>query len=393
MLAFFKYWNFLNDNLTDLLGLFHSENPVPYLQILLPIGLSFHTFQAMSYTIEVYRGNQKPERHFGIYALYVMFFPQLVAGPIERPQNMLHQFHEKHNFSYVNAVAGLRMMLWGLFKKIVIADLLAGYSDKVFATPSDYHGQEFIVAAVFFAFQVYCDFSGYSDIAVGSARVMGFNLIQNFRMPFFSRSLTDLWRRWHISLSTWFFDYLYSPLVNRFRNWGLAGIALALLITFFLSGLWHGAAWAFVVFGLLHSIALIYEVVTRKARKKLSKRIPSALYNAGCTLLTFGFFAYTMVIFRANNLKDSWYITKSMFRFDLSKLGINVNDDKVSLVSSFALIILLLVVERQLLSRPIEVMLGQVRTLPRWSLYVVMVWAILFSAAAHFSNQFIYFQF
>ena len=211
-LAFFKYYNFFTDNVNHLLHIANAGTSLPLLNIILPIGLSFHTFQAMSYTIEVYRGNQKAERHFGIYSLYVMFYPQLVAGPIERPQNLLHQFHEPHTFEYANVVSGLRQMLWGMVKKMIIADRLASVCDPVFNDPAHNSGIGLAIAAVFFAFQIFCDFSGYSDIAIGAARVMGFKLMTNFNNPYHSRSISEFWKRWHISLSTWFKDYLYISL-------------------------------------------------------------------------------------------------------------------------------------------------------------------------------------
>ena len=212
VLVVFKYYNFMNENFTFLLKGFALENPLPFLKILLPIGLSFHTFQAMSYTIEVYRGNHKAERHFGIYALYVMFYPQLVAGPIERPQNILGQFYEKHDFDYDRVVNGLRLMLWGFFKKIVIADRLAVFVNEVYNQPNEYNGGAIWLSTFFFAIQIYCDFSGYTDIARGAARVMGYELLLNFNRPYFATSIKEFWSRWHISLSTWFRDYLYIPL-------------------------------------------------------------------------------------------------------------------------------------------------------------------------------------
>src|SRR6185369_10167444 len=212
VLAVFKYYNFINENITTLFNEFGLVNRLPYLTILLPIGLSFHTFQAMSYTIEVYRGNQKAERNFGIYSLYVMFYPQLVAGPIERPQNLLHQFREKYDFDYDRITSGLRLMGWGLFKKVVIADRLAMAVDSVYDNPHHYNSLSLVTATVLFAFQIFCDFSGYSDMAIGAARIMGFKLMTNFDKPYHSKSIHEFWRRWHISLSTWFRDYFYISL-------------------------------------------------------------------------------------------------------------------------------------------------------------------------------------
>lgn len=209
VLAVFKYHNFLNENLTFLMHGFGLSNPIPYLSIILPIGLSFYTFQAMSYTIEVYRGNQKAERHFGIFSLYIMFYPLLLAGPIERPYNLLPQLRIKQDFEYTRVVEGLRLMLWGLFKKLVIADRLAIYVNAVYNNYEAHNGTTLILASIFFTFQIYCDFSGYSDMAIGAAKVMGIKLMNNFNRPYFSRSMSEFWKRWHISLSSWFRDYVY----------------------------------------------------------------------------------------------------------------------------------------------------------------------------------------
>ncbi|HET6224970.1 MAG TPA: MBOAT family O-acyltransferase, partial [Bacteroidia bacterium] len=268
ILAVFKYFNFLNENITGLAELIGLHNPIPYLTILLPIGLSFHTFQAMSYTIEVYRGNQRAERHFGIYSLYVMFYPQLVAGPIERPQNILHQFHEKQVFSYERAANGLNQMAYGMFKKVVIADRLAEYVNAIYGNPQHYSTLPIIIATLFFSIQIYCDFSGYSDIAIGAAKVMGYDLMENFNRPYLSTTISEFWTRWHISLSTWFKDYVYIPLggnrttkIKWYRN---------LIIVFLLSGLWHGASWNFIIWGALHSFYLVFGLMTIHYRKRIS---------------------------------------------------------------------------------------------------------------------------
>jgi len=321
VLAVFKYYNFLLGNMNVLLEQLHIvSHPFPLLNIILPIGLSFHTFQAMSYTIEVYRGNQKAERHFGIYALYVMFYPQLVAGPIERPQNLLHQFHEEHKFDYANLLSGLRLMLWGLFKKVVIADRLAVFVNGVFHSPESFGGLNFVVALVFFAYQIYCDFSGYSDIALGAAKVMGFKLMRNFNHPFQSKNITEFWRRWHISLSTWFSDYLFNPIIIEKREWGKFAVVFGLAITFLISGLWHGAGWTFVVFGLLHGIAMVYEFLTKKQRKELSKKIPSIIYNPASQLLTFIFLLIAWIFFRSPDFTTATLILNKLFTFDSTYL-------------------------------------------------------------------------
>ncbi len=314
VLAVFKYFNFINLNIDLLLYKFNYHNPIPYLAILLPIGLSFHTFQAMSYTIEVYRGNQKAERHFGIYALYVMFYPQLVAGPIERPQNILPQIRAKHEFSYDLMVSGLKMMLWGYFKKLVVADRLSIYVNMVYNHPKSHNGTEVVVASIFFAIQIYCDFSGYTDIAIGCARTMGFDLMKNFNRPYFATNIQDFWRRWHISLSTWFRDYVYIPLggsrVPRLR------LFLNLFIVFLLSGIWHGANYTYIIWGLLHGLyCVIYLVIKPYLRKTPENQLAATLMRMGNIALTFALVTLAWIFFRANSVTEAFKLIGKLKSF------------------------------------------------------------------------------
>ncbi len=315
ILAFFKYFNFLNDNVAALVRLLHWNYGVASLKIILPIGLSFHTFQSMSYVIEVYRGNQKAERHFGIYALYVMFYPQLVAGPIERPQNLLHQFREPHVFDYDRVTGGLKRMAFGLFKKVVIADALAEVVDQVYNNLHAYTGFPLLFATVCFAWQIYCDFSGYSDIALGAAQVMGFRLMENFDRPYSARSIGEFWRRWHISLMSWFRDYVYIPMGgNRVgpvrRSWNL-------LATFLISGLWHGANWTFIAWGALNGMYLVLSSWTGSVREAIVRasglaehpRIRHALQVA----VTFLLITLAWIFFRANTMDDALYVVSHLF--------------------------------------------------------------------------------
>lgn len=267
VLAVFKYYNFLNDNLSDLLNSIGYTNKIPRLGLILPIGLSFHTFQAMAYTIEVYRGHQKAEHKFGIYALYVMFYPQLVAGPIERPQNLIHQFYEKHTFEYQRVVEGLKLILWGFFMKLVIADRLAIYVNAVYNNSAQHSGLSLLVATIFFAFQIYCDFAGYSNIAIGAAKVMGFKLMTNFDRPYLSQSISEFWKRWHISLSSWFRDYLYISLGGN--RVSIPRWYFNLLFVFIISGFWHGANWTFIIWGALNGFYLVFAIVSENLRKKI----------------------------------------------------------------------------------------------------------------------------
>ncbi|QRR03467.1 MBOAT family O-acyltransferase [Dyadobacter sandarakinus] len=306
ILAFFKYYDFLQDSVNTLLQGAHLRPYVPPLtglipgniaewmvtgegRVLLPIGLSFHTFQAMSYTIEVYRGNQQAERHFGIYALYVMFYPQLVAGPIERPQNMLWQYHAYFKYDFEQVKQGLMQMAFGMFKKIVIADRLAEVVDYAYADVAGNNGLSLLVATVFFAFQIYCDFSGYSDIAIGAARVMGFTLMDNFRSPYASSSVSEFWGRWHISLSSWFKDYLYIPLggnrKGEFRKY------VNQFIVFLVSGLWHGASWNYVIWGGLHGTYQVTASLRDKWLKKAGVEIPQNAFTKALNI----FFTFVLV--------------------------------------------------------------------------------------------------
>ena len=306
LLALFKYYNFAARTLEQVSRLFGETTSVPGFAWVLPIGLSFHTFQAMAYTIEVYRGRWRAERHLGIYALYVMFFPQLVAGPIERAQHLLPQLHEAHRFDRVRAVSGVKLMAWGLFKKVVVADRLAAMVNAVYAMPSAYHGPAIVVATVFFAFQIYCDFSGYSDIAIGAAEVLGVRLVANFRRPYLSRSTREFWSRWHISLSTWFRDYVYIPLGGR--DPGRARWAFNLLVTFLISGLWHGANWTYVLWGALNGLYVVAGHFTGpfRARVREVARLSArpSLERAVQTAITFALITTAWVFFRAASLHD-----------------------------------------------------------------------------------------
>lgn len=314
ILVVFKYLNFLIGNFNTVFHALNISTSLPLLNIILPIGLSFHTFQAMSYTIEVYRGNQKAERHPGIYALYVMFYPQLVAGPIERPYNLLPQLHEKKQLKYEHVSDGLRMMLWGMFKKIVIADRLATFIEPVFNNLKHYSPAVILIAVFFFSFQIYCDFSAYSDIAIGSARVMGFKLMTNFNRPYHCKTISEFWKRWHISLSTWFRDYLYIPLGGN--RVALPRAYFNVLFVFLVSGLWHGANWTFIIWGGLHGCYLVFGRMTYDIRKKISKRTGLAsvqwLYRLVQTATTFCLVTFAWIFFRANTLKDAWYIIRQI---------------------------------------------------------------------------------
>jgi alginate O-acetyltransferase complex protein AlgI len=393
VLAVFKYYNFINENISGLYNLFGSNNPIPHLNILLPIGLSFHTFQAMSYTIEVYRGNQKAERNFGIYSLYVMFYPQLVAGPIERPQNLLHQFYEQHKFDYNNVTDGLKQMVWGFFKKMVVADRLGVLVDTVYGDLTHHSGVPLLMAVFFFAFQVYCDFSGYSDIAIGAARVMGIKLMTNFNRPLSSTSISELWRRWHISLSSWINDYLYTPVSISFRNWEKRGIVLALMISFTLIGLWHGASWNFVIYGSIHGVYVSYEILTKKIRKKWSKKIPKYLYNQISKLIVVSLFSFSLIFFRAKDFSQAKYIITHLFKnLSLRMSDYNIGLDKLQLIIAIFGICIVEIFHYLQGKGVTLITLNEQPTYIRWLIYYLLLGSVIILANPT-SNQFIYFQF
>lgn len=410
----FKYFNFFNESVRaffDRLNLFYD---VPAFDILLPVGISFYTFQTLAYSIDLYRGKQQPERHLGIFALYVSFFPQLVAGPIERSERLLPQFYQKHGFDRQRAVHGLQQMGWGFFKKLVIADRLAIYVNQVYNNPELYSGWAIILATYFFAFQIYCDFSGYSDIAIGAARVLGYDLMQNFRRPYFARSISSFWRRWHISLSTWFRDYLYIPLGgNRVVKWRWY---YNLFIVFLVSGLWHGANWTFVVWGALHGLYLIVGLITQERREQVwswvDRRIGSVglgyktagyfsqintgwLRSALAVFVTFHLVVLAWVFFRANSLSDALLLLENMFIFEkgIASAAAVTSLGPFELAIAFGAILFMEVVhiveER---GENLSVYLDRTPRWARWSLYYVVGFAILMFG--EFSlTEFIYFQF
>ncbi len=398
VLAIFKYSNFINANISLLYSALGLNYPVHDFSFILPIGLSFHTFQSLSYTIEVYRGHVKAERHLGIFALYVMFYPQLVAGPIERPQNLLHQFHAEHSFDYEKAASGLKLMMWGLFKKVVIADRFAVIVNQVFNKPHDYEGPYLMVATFLFAFQIYCDFSGYSDIARGSARVMGFELMKNFDSPYLARSISEFWKRWHISLSTWFRDYLYIPLggnrVSKPRWY------LNLFFTFLVSGLWHGANWTFIIWGCLHGLYLVGGLLLGNTAKNIQK-MPIFNYFSRVgplvqTFTTFLLVSFAWIFFRANTLSDAIYITVNMFRGYSHIFGApSAALEKIDLIGALPGFIGLLImggVELMARNNDISKTMARQTAAVRWAVYYALIlFTLIFGV--YDTSQFIYFQF
>lgn len=395
LLFVFKYASFFNESLRSLFDWFGATYPAPALHILLPVGISFYTFQTLSYTIDVYRGRLAPERHFGIFALYVAFFPQLVAGPIERASHLLPQFHRTQTFEYETVVTGLQRIVWGLFKKLVIADRLALLVNTVYSNPSEYTGTPLIIATLAFAFQIFCDFSAYSDIAIGSARIMGFDLMENFRQPYYAQSVPEFWQRWHISLSTWFRDYLYIPLGgNRVE---LPRWCFNTLCVFVVSGLWHGANWTFVVWGALHGLAMIATTFASRVASRLPHgwSLPATLGIALKILLTFSFVTFAWIFFRANSVADAIYIVSHLFvdmRFNLSGYQIMPGGLYEFAIALAAILVMEGVHWLQLSNLRVRSFAIRQPLWLRWSAYYALVVLILMFGKFGLT-AFIYFQF
>ena len=418
VLFFYKYFNFLSGTVTGLLRLFRLPVDDYFLDLILPVGISFYTFQTLSYVIDVYRGTIEPERHLGYYALFVSFFPQLVAGPIERPQNLLPQLKAEHRFNTDDLREGLKIVLAGFFKKVVIADQLATYVVAVYSAPENASAPAIIAATVMFTFQVYCDFSGYTDIAVGCARIMGIRLMQNFNLPYMSHTISEFWTRWHISLTSWFQDYVFYPLatnkkLNRFcRDLGKKagnrrlGIMLpqlvALFVTFFLSGLWHGAAWTFVLWGCMHGVYQIIGKLTERGRVRLCELLhinrTSKPWRAWQIFIVFWLGVFALIFFRASSVHDLGILLRNLFT-DWRFVGVldTLQIDETGVITVIASIAAMSFVDRLLVQgRPMRTLgeggpLLRVETAGFLLMSIVVSWLMLMAGDG--AAAFIYFQF
>ncbi len=401
-LFIFKYFSFFCDTASELATALHFPFAVPLLALALPVGVSFYTFQSVAYIVDVYTGRLRAEQHLGRFALFVAFWPQLVAGPIERGGQMLPQFREPHAFDYGRVASGLRLMAWGMFKKVVIADRLAQMVNPIFDHPHQYNALALALAVAGFTGQIYADFSGYTDIARGAARVLGYQLVLNFRQPYFATSVGDFWRRWHLSLSAWFRDYVYIPLGGSRR--GRAHTQLNVFIVFLLSGLWHGASWTFVVWGALHGTYLVAESLTQPVRAALAQRLglaarPRLLHALGVAA-TLVLVAYAWIFFRANSLPDAFYISTHLFqgwgqltsREALTTIGRFFQAYPPEVAVTLAALGLLLIVDLRNEFSTLAARWQRPSTLMRWAGYGTLLLAILLFGVFN-STQFIYFQF
>ncbi|CAM4316891.1 MBOAT family O-acyltransferase [Gillisia limnaea] len=393
-LGFFKYYNFFIDNFKSAFTFFGSAINANSLNIILPVGISFYTFQTLSYTIDVYKKRLEPTKDFISFAAFVSFFPQLVAGPIERATNLLPQMLSKRQFEYNDAVDGLRQILWGLFKKIVIADNCATYANLIFNNSADYSGSTLVLGAVFFTFQIYGDFSGYSDIAIGTSRLFGFKLMQNFAFPYFSRDIAEFWRRWHISLSTWFRDYLYIPLGgSRGGTWMKVRNTF---IIFIVSGFWHGANWTFVIWGALNAIYFLPLLLTKRNRQNMEVVAGDSYFPSkkeiGQMSLTFSLTVIAWIFFRADNIEHALNYLREIFSSSLFSIPLyqGVNFLKVL----FPLLLIFITIEwlgrkREFAIEKVKIKFRPFRYLFYYSLLILIYWF----ASENVDQQFIYFQF
>lgn len=393
LLGFFKYFNFFADSFVSAFSLFGKEFNTTSLNIVLPVGISFYTFQTLSYSIDVYRRKLVPTKDFIAFSAFVTFFPQLVAGPIERATNLLPQFYKKRIFDYPRAVDGLKQMLWGFFKKMVIADRCAEYANMIFDNSDNLPGSILILGAFFFAFQIYGDFSGYSDIAIGVSKLFGFDLMKNFSFPYFSRDIAEFWRRWHISLTTWFRDYLYIPLGgskggvwNKIRN---------TFIVFLVSGFWHGANWTFVAWGLINALFFIPLLISGNNRKHLDivakeRKLPS-IKEFFQMFFTFSLCLLAWIFFRAESIEHAFSILSRIFStsvFEYARL-----DNPVKILTTVGLVVLFIIAEwfGRKQAYAIETWGKSKAKVLNWSLYYLIIVLIFVFGGAQ--QSFIYFQF
>jgi alginate O-acetyltransferase complex protein AlgI len=387
-LGVFKYYNFFTESFYSLLNSFGFNGSPSLINVILPVGISFYTFHGLSYVIDIYKNRISPEKNFVNYAVFVSFFPLLVAGPIERATHLLPQIKKERIFNYANAVDGLRQILWGLFKKVVIADQCAEIVNSIFADPSHHNGSTLAIGAILFSFQIYGDFSGYSDIALGTARLFGIELLKNFSFPYFSRDIAEFWRRWHISLSSWFKDYLYIPLGGSKK-----GLPIAIrntFVIFIVSGFWHGANWTFICWGLLNALFILPSIFLNRNRQNLDIVASNSLFPSITEFFqlisTFLLCTFAWIFFRSENMNEAWEYITHLFSFSLL--------NKPTIIPIKLIILILVFITIEWISRRnnhgIEKLFYHNKYLRR-PFYLLLVFLIFFSIGRQ--QEFIYFQF
>ena len=393
-LGFFKYYNFFLDSFVSVFSFFGKSISVNSLDIILPVGISFYTFQTLSYTIDVYKRKLEPAKDIISFLAFVSFFPQLVAGPIERATNLLPQFYKKRVFEYDKAVDGMRQMLWGLFKKVVIADNCAEYANIIFNNYTDFSGSTLVLGAIFFTFQIYCDFSGYSDMAIGMSRLFGFNLMKNFAFPYFSRDIAEFWRKWHISLTTWFRDYLYIPLGGS--KGSISKVIRNTFIIFLISGFWHGANWTFIIWGLLNALYFLPFLLTKRNRKNLDvvaeNRAFPTIKELLSMLTTFSITVFAWIFFRAESVSQAFSYIGGIFTKELFRIPVIIGGGKKELLVIFLVVVFVII---EWIGRrneyAIEKLFISKKRWIRWGFYYIII-GVIFSMLGK-QQEFIYFQF
>lgn len=393
-LSLFKYYYFINQTIFTALTWMGIRWNFPEIKLLLPLGISYFTFQTLGYLFDVYNHTTKAEQSFKYYLLFVSFFPTIVSGPIERSGNMIPQYKKGATFAYMNVVQGLKWMLWGYFMKLVVADGLGNYVDEIYGSAQFQSSPTLLFVVVLYPMQLYCDFNGYSNIAIGVAKILGFEVMQNFRRPYlFSTSITNFWRRNHISFSTWLTDYIYTPLTIKYRYWGMKGLVLSVIITFLIAGIWHGAGWTFVIYGLIHGIMLSFEAVNQKRRNKFEKKwsIKESWWYIGITcIFTYALVCFSFVFFRSSSIHDASTVIATIF----SNNGVlNLGGSTARLAFSLATLAMVILTDFRDEYHPSKILLfeSKFRTI-RWSAYITT--ALLLLLLGNFgSDKFIYFQF
>ena len=400
LLIFYKYINFFLGLAFDVTNLFAKFLPLNlpthstslFLNLVIPLGISYIAFQAIGYLIEIKRGNHSAESHLGYFATYMFFFPKLLSGPIERAHNFLPQFNQEHKFDYTLFVLGLKRIVWGLFLKLVIANRLALYSDGVFVNSNQHTGISLLVAAVFFTVQLFTDFAGYTSMAIGSAQLLGYKLMENFNYPFIATSVTEFWRRWHISLTTWVNDYIYNPIVINRRDWNKWAVVYAGMLTFIILGFWHGASWNYIIFGFLQGLILAIEFLSRKLRKKLRYHLPSWINNSFGVLYVFSFFCLSTIFFKVQTVNESLSILKKIL-----SLNGPLFVDLINMIYSFFGIVFLIFIHYFVGTKGRRIkdmyfMFSFNSWIKEMIFYIVLIVLILYIGVFD-GSQFIYFQF
>jgi alginate O-acetyltransferase complex protein AlgI len=392
-LVFFKYINFLFENINWFDSLFHIKPKLPYLKLVIPAGISYYTFQAIGYLIRINRGSEKPERNFVKFALFLLFFPKFLSGPIERSNHFILQIEKSRRFNPGIISQGLRLFLWGLFKKIVIANNLYTPVSHVYNDLHSHTGFALITVLFIQTIYIYTDFSGYTDMALGSAKIFGIDLVDNFRRPFLAKNITEFWKRWHISLSSWCNDFIYKPFIIKFRQLGALASVFGIFISFFIIGIWHGANWTFVLLGLLQGIAIVSEFYSKRIRFILSGKFHKMVVNTFSRLFVFFFFSFSLIFFFSNSLNDSWYYISHLFadiKINFDGVGLNTDKPRFLLACMCFLVIFIFEIYNENGQNTLSVFLNKPRWV-RWIGYYLCIFLIYFSNSR--TETFVYMKF